>query len=105
MPRFIRTFLVANLLLISNSILAADIHVAAGESIQKAIDGAPAGSVISIDAGLFKGSLVIGKAITLAGTGGIRRSFRPIRLRMSSVTMRRSTSPIRSSPRPIASGG
>ncbi len=45
------------------------ITVAPGESIQRAIDGAPAGAIVRLSAGEWKERVVIAKALTLEGAG------------------------------------
>src|SRR4030095_7140717 len=54
-------------------LIAADeptrIRVSAGESIQKAIDSAPAGAVIQLGEGEFKERIVISKPLTIEGAG------------------------------------
>jgi hypothetical protein len=68
-------FLVPNLIAASND--AHEIHVTAGEAIQKAIDSAPAGAVIRIDAGTFDEHLRITKAVTIVGAGWEKTTLKP----------------------------
>ena len=54
---------------------AQEIAVAAGESVQAAIDKAPAGATITLAAGEFPEGLVIDKALTLQGAGWEKTSI------------------------------
>jgi len=47
--------------------MSAGIELSSGQSIQAAIDGAAPGSVISLGPGVFRGSLVIDRSVTLRG--------------------------------------
>ena len=53
------------------------INVAAGESIQKAIDTAPDGATLNIAAGTFPEHLVISKPLTLIGAGPDKTILKP----------------------------
>ena len=65
------------ILCLSSVISAADISVAAGESIQKAIDAAPDGATITIAAGVFAERLTINKPLTLQGAGWDKTIIKP----------------------------
>src|SRR5581483_48572 len=68
---------IAVVLLFCRADHAADIHVAAGESIQKAVDAAAEGETISIDAGVFQERLSITKPVTLQGAGWEKTILKP----------------------------
>lgn len=53
------------------------IKVAAGESIQKAIDAAPAGAVIQLGEGEWRERITISKPLTIEGAGWEKTSIKP----------------------------
>ncbi|HKI17836.1 MAG TPA: M56 family metallopeptidase [Isosphaeraceae bacterium] len=55
----------------------ADIVVAAGQSVQEAIDKAPEGATIRLTAGAFKESITITKSLTLQGVGYEKTTIGP----------------------------
>jgi beta-lactamase regulating signal transducer with metallopeptidase domain/nitrous oxidase accessory protein NosD len=55
------------------------ITVAAGESIQKAIDAAPAGAVIQLGEGEWRERITISKPLTIEGAGWEKTSIKPDR--------------------------
>jgi nitrous oxidase accessory protein NosD len=57
--------------------LLADITLKPGESIQKAIDAAPDGSTVVLDAGTFHERLNINKPLTLRGAGADKTILQP----------------------------
>jgi beta-lactamase regulating signal transducer with metallopeptidase domain/nitrous oxidase accessory protein NosD len=61
--------LTLGLLRSASAIAPADIVVAAGQSVQEAIDKTPAGATIRLAAGAFKESITITKSLTLQGAG------------------------------------
>ena len=69
------------LLLLSTPVTAADdgkrLRVAAGESIQMAIDAAPPGAVIQLGEGEWKERIVISKPLTIEGAGWDKTLLRP----------------------------
>jgi nitrous oxidase accessory protein NosD len=59
---------------------AANVVVAAGQSVQKAIDDAPEGSEITLPPGTFPESLTITKSLTLQGAGWEKTTVGPDRV-------------------------
>lgn len=64
------------LLVMVGTARADEIRVAAGESVQKAIDAAPAGAVISLAEGVYPEHLFIARPLTLQGAGWQRTILR-----------------------------
>lgn len=67
----------ASMFLFPLAACAGEIHVHAGESIQKAIDAAGTGATIHIDAGIFPEHLNITKSIILDGAGWDKTILKP----------------------------
>ena len=61
--------LALGLLRSASAAASADIVVAAGRSVQEAIDKAPEGATITLAAGAFKENITITKSLTLQGVG------------------------------------
>ncbi len=69
LPLFL-CFMTILLLGYGSAVLAAQIDVAAGESVQAAINKAEPGDVVRLGKGLHKGAVVIGQPVDLVGEPG-----------------------------------